>query len=71
MPNGRGRSTLLPTHSLDRGKQLGNAPLHEFSHHQRCPGAFDTVDVEDLPCDPIQIVGVTGDHVHDEVVVDR
>src|ERR1700709_111431 len=49
MPTGRARYAS-PTHSLDRGKQLGNAPLHEFSHHQRCPRAFDTVDVEDLPC---------------------
>nr|UNG43166.1 hypothetical protein [Mycolicibacterium neoaurum] len=48
-------------------QQRGHPVVDEAAHHQPRGGLLDPVDVQDLAGDAIQIVGVTGDDVHQQV----
>ncbi len=48
-------------------QQRGDAVADEFAHDECGVGALDAGDREDLPGDAVQVVGVGGDHVHQQV----
>ena len=50
-----------------RVEQWPDPVVHHLTHHQCGGGAFDTFDVQNVPGHPIQIVGVLGCHVDEQV----
>lgn len=48
-------------------EQWPHPVVHHFAHHQGRGGAFDALDVQDVPGDAIQIVGVPGRDVDEQV----
>ena len=58
-----GRSTALRRPV----EQWSDAVVDELAHHQCGVGPFHPRDREDLPGDPIEVVGVAGDDLNQEV----